>query len=188
MSVEAERKHYGELHGDSPALYAILQYAFPQQLDLLALAYHVAWHNGGQSEAPIVRAEGVSFNPRPARIVSLLLSDGYEKSPLTLCAAFLSYASCPSKAAIPSHLESAWELAQMALINNSSPPLTEAGCRIKLCREIDSLRHLHMTNLGEHQRLAVAQASAAIAEEIIKGANAQRLASIYRQILARRLP
>lgn len=187
MNAEEQRKHKGDLRWDSPAVYAVLEYAFPQNIEILAQAYSLAWQHGGASDSPVIRAVGASFNPRPARLVSLLLSEGQEKSPLAVSAAFLASSSLSKELVSDSPLLDAWVLAQEAINRHQSAPSNPAACKIAVCLEIDLLRHLHMTDLSDAERKALTLASAAISEHINAGAQAARLSQIYNQILKRRL-
>ena len=64
----------------SPALESLLKRLFKgDMLTQLVDAFMLVWQAGGDSEGDIVRAEGVSFNPRLARLAQIVLLDSRSK-------------------------------------------------------------------------------------------------------------
>lgn len=64
----------------SPALESLLKRLFKgDMLTQLVDAFMLVWQTGGDSEGDIVRAEGVSFNPRLARLAQIILLDSRSK-------------------------------------------------------------------------------------------------------------
>jgi hypothetical protein len=66
--------HTGELAHDSPGVSAALMGISPEVHRQVVAAYRLAATHGALLERA-VRSPGVSFNPRPARVVSLLLKE-----------------------------------------------------------------------------------------------------------------
>lgn len=107
----------------------------------LDAAFDFAIQHGGLDEVDFVREEGVSYNPRPARIALILLKDVQTDSFLTLAGGML--------AAVPAalHLAPRSCTDAAALAHRSALPPTElAGepaAAIACAVFLDRARHLH---------------------------------------------
>ena len=67
----------GRLSEECPGLAVLLgRYFDPSTVEILSEDYFAAVVRGGNQEDGIIREEGVSFNPRLARIITVLLRDG----------------------------------------------------------------------------------------------------------------
>lgn len=133
----------------SPSLYRALERCCEKKgLDLLVEAFEYAVAHGGCTEHGVRRSEGVSFNPRPARICQIVLTDCAERRPEFLAAALL--VACNERSASQA-LEDANALALQARIFLESEH-SESDCEhLALALLLDEFRHLHMTSLSSGQ-------------------------------------
>ena len=73
--------HTGQLQADAPGLVGALRRLYQgQDLEYLLSRYALACQLGALYETPVCRGFGASFNPRPSRICSLLISAEKEKN------------------------------------------------------------------------------------------------------------
>lgn len=117
---------YISLLEQSPKVFiALKRFLEPDQLASLAANYQKCVSLGGNVEAGMTREEGVSFNPRLARILSIMIHDGgvrdFESLRSALCAA------CDS-------------------LREKSSALVRGVIAL------DSIRHLHQTDFSEPKR------------------------------------
>jgi hypothetical protein len=115
----------------------------------IALDYEVARQHGGNAEPATKREEGVSFNPRLGRIVSILIQDGGIRDSATIRVAL--YASVDRTAEelagfVPEDLLAA------VLVARSTPAASLPGRAIQLAWALDAIRHLHMSDLPVAER------------------------------------
>lgn len=116
--------HTGKLEADSPALWSHFRREFtPEECEKLSEAYENSAALGGLCEGRVKRAEGVRFNPRPARIARILITEAKEKS-------FEVFIDALSATAPE--------------VNTEKLPI-----QIRLALALDTLRHLHMTDLDD---------------------------------------
>jgi hypothetical protein len=158
----------GKLNLDSRALILALAAAGFQQssIDTLSTAYRFSFENGGTNEQPIKREEGVSFNPRPARICQILLQDAQERDLQALCAALL-VTLARIETVPPEELQQALEVAQNARRFLSERTQVDACAeRVALSYHLDNLRHLHMTDLPLESPRAALQRTSEILSRI----------------------
>jgi hypothetical protein len=127
------------LEGAPKLFVALKRFLTAQQLDSLAIDYSICAQNGGNFEAGMSREEGVSFNPRLARILSILIHDGRVRDIITLRAALYAGAASGSREGanlkVPSELKDA--VSQEV---------------IKGVIALDTIRHLHQTNFSSQER------------------------------------
>lgn len=123
----------GAIRVECPALVILLERAFGEGcISLISGDYEFASKAGGNIEMHnLVREEGVSFRPRLARIMSLLLQEIPGVSLETARAALYAAARVQP----PGH--------------GAAYPEAEA---IALAIELDAVRHLHMTSLDAGAR------------------------------------
>ena len=149
---------------ECPGLFAKLSRTLdPCTLQQLSKDYQQAGAVGGNLEVGIVREEGVSFNPRIARIVSIVLQDGGCNEPITLRAAI--YATIPAMPDILGDDDGAIK----GLINELRKDLVDATMDgrariLALAIELDSIRHLHMSALSLIEKREVLEYAARLAE------------------------
>ena len=123
--------------------------------------YRWAAQHGSLEEPGIVRAAGVSFNPKPSRICQLLISEGQVTDGHSIEAALLAISS-PS-AEPPSGFERAGELA--ALVRD--PVLSASNSdafSVALAIALDTVRHLHMGDDPELRRRWLAASAALLSQ------------------------
>lgn len=116
----------GVLDNDSPQLLGLIKRHLSTHLQILNDAYHLAWERGGCKEDNILREVGVSFNPRPARIATLLLSDGAIRDPDIIRRGLLT-----------------------SVEDCSCLPV------VSLAQDIDTLRHLHMSSFSTSEIVSI---------------------------------
>lgn len=148
---------------DSPGVSGDLQRLFPADFKRLDEIYRYAAERGSLAEGAVKRSEGVSFNPRPARVASILVKNSRTVDPLTVGAAFLL---CCGKTALEKHAE--WnEEKMLALEALSSPGNSERASLLSLAHALDTVRHLHMTTYSREERIRVAQEIACTIEGVV---------------------
>lgn len=120
----------GELHSDSPKLWFLLQRTLDAAgIKEIVSSYQTSVLKGAAIEDPVIRHVGVSYNPKPARILDLLIRDGGIKDVALLKSA----------------------LEQISDKQRSEP--AKADLTIELAILLDQLRHLHMSSLTNEQQL-----------------------------------
>jgi|GEM_PF-1543588 len=143
------------LGAGAPKVFSALgRFLDPVQLEQIATDYQRCAELGGNTEPGLVREEGVSFNPRLARVLSLLVSDGKERDPVTLRAAL--YAAtlavvCGAKleSFVPTEL-----LRVVEAVEEARPSLPEAAL-VRGVIELDTLRHVHQVNHSVAERVVM---------------------------------
>jgi hypothetical protein len=126
MTPDDKEPAWPSLNDESPKVFMALQrFLAPDELAALESDYQRCVSLGGNVEAGMTREEGVSFNPRLARILSIMIHDGgvrdFESLRSALCAA------CDS-------------------LREKSSAL------VKGVIALDSIRHLHQTDFSEPKR------------------------------------
>lgn len=117
------------LPSDSPKVFtALKRFLGPNQLASLAADYQRCVSLGGNVEAGMTREGGVSFNPRLARILSIMIHDGGVREFDQLRSAL--YAACAGS-------------------------LADSSVIVKGVIALDSIRHLHQTDFAESKRLEI---------------------------------
>jgi len=144
----------GDLQIDSPALFGSIQRRFDTGLVSLVVAeYRDAAAAGGNREVDFSRPEEASFNPRMARIASLVSNEGgfddigAIRAVLWSCVpGRIEHQSLPSP---PSDLIAAME----------EDARTRLAATIFAALQLDRARHLHLTEAGlDFQRAFVMEA------------------------------
>ena len=100
---------------------------------------------GGNAELGVVREEGGSFNPRIARLVSLVIQDCDDVTPRVLRAAV--YSALPDDAEVPQAV-----CADVSDIRGATPSSPAWVSSVALARMLDRVRHLHMAELPADQK------------------------------------
>jgi hypothetical protein len=102
----------------------------------------------GNDELGVVREEGVSFNPRIARVISLVVQDCSEVTPRVLRAA--AYSTLPPHVEIPTDAYS-----DVVAVREATPSSPEWVSCVALALMLDRIRHLHMADIaiGEKERI-----------------------------------
>lgn len=135
----------------APGLCASLTRLSPPLDPRYAQAFAHSCRSGGLNEGAIKRTPGASFNPRPARICQILLSESDERDSDVLCAAILiaSHAQAP----FASELERAAAfLAEARKFPYQESEVSAEAERVALACHLDTLRHAHMCELSEEER------------------------------------
>jgi hypothetical protein len=150
---------------NAPKVFAALaRFLTEPQLAALAEEYLYCAEHGGNAEPGIVREPGVSFNPRQARVLSLLVTDGGVRDVFILRAVL--YAACLVKKCsevvaydflVPEDLRT---LVLAVVQGDFSLP---SVALIRGVIELDGLRHLHQTVYSIDQRRSLVASS----EEIL---------------------
>ncbi len=104
------------------------------------------------------REIGVSFNPFPARIIQLLITEGGIRDKESILIALLSCCSSHPISNLSPELISASDKIISFLESTQELPILERGEReIAFCHILDRLRHLHMSTLSLNERTAMLQ-------------------------------
>lgn len=140
--------------GAPKVLSALGRFLDPTQLEQIATDYQRCAELGGNAEPGLVREEGVSFNPRLARVLSLLVTDGNVRDPATLRAALYTatltvVGGVGLESFVPPEL-----LRVVEAVEEASHSLPEAAL-IRGVIELDTLRHVHQVNCSVAQRVAM---------------------------------
>lgn len=133
MSLARFAKECPGLSGSITRLYG--QEATTQ----IAQDYCVAADLGGNVELGLTREEGVSFNPRIARIVSLVIQDCDSVNPAMVRVAVYSSVSGDLMAPVPSDIAS--DVMALKVVSPQSPSWLKG---LSLALTLDRVRHLHM--------------------------------------------
>jgi hypothetical protein len=139
------------LQENAPKVFvALARFLSAEQLDRLAAEYCHCVRLGGNVEPGLVRQEGASFNPRLARVLSLLTADGGIRNFTTLRAAI--YAA--SVGEFPEALLDEVPVELLELVTNVSKNefVQPDSVLIRGVIVLDTLRHLHQTDLSVQQR------------------------------------
>lgn len=141
------------LRENAPKVFtALARFLSDQQLAQVGVDYDECVELGGNAEPGMVREEGVSFNPRLARVLSLLITDGGVRNIDTLRAALY--------AASPGALQHGWHRVPsglrdviVAVWSGRYTALDPAVIRGVI--ELDAIRHLHQTTYPVEEREAI---------------------------------
>jgi hypothetical protein len=112
--------------------------------------YKLAAQSGAQSEYPIHREPGVTFNPRPARILLLLLKEGRCSYGRLVSAAPLVTLPVASITSIKELIETPEGI--LARDAHISPDSSPEAATLALTLALDAIRHLHMTILSTEEQ------------------------------------
>ena len=148
----------GDLTFDSQVVWGLVQRYVSKtiQPEILS-AYEIACRNGALSEWPVKREPGASYNPRPARLMYLLLHEAKERDGVVIAAAPLA---CADKLAeinvshLSTYLHPSLKIAQEVRSDNF--PISPQAVRVALSKLLDDIRHLHMTHFTPQERREVA--------------------------------
>lgn len=145
----------GKLSDDARGLYVRLQNIHDaQSVELLQAIYREVYELGGCDEGHVTREPGVNFNPRPARLLHILLDD-FEVEELAadgaaLCLALPGSARFRMKAATLEMLELSAQ-AQLCLEEASGEHSLEVRF-LAASAALDEIRHLHMSTIHFDQK------------------------------------
>lgn len=144
--------HVGILDKDSPGLAQNLKrYLKEGEADRVRLAYHIASRHGALQETGVVRQPEASYNPRPARVAQILMTELRSFDAEILCCAILGCAKIEEAFNLPEELstlqEPVNELREVLSINNleASTSMVEGSLYAII---LDEVRHLHMTDFS----------------------------------------
>ena len=124
--------HTGDLKIDSPGILRTLRnFLTPPEIEEFAEAYLTSINSGGGNEEGLTRKEGASYNPRPARVCEILIKECKENRLEVLLAAL--YSCAPG-------------------CNVTEDINKESSLCIALAITLDTLRHLHMSDLSNKDK------------------------------------
>lgn len=172
------------LERTAPGLFHALRRAFPEPVVAeLGSLYESAVGATGLEAPSIPRAPGVSFNPWPARICRILLTEG-ECSARTLGTALASLVDrgLPSV----SHLiepETVTEVREA--FTSAETRLSAEGEGIVLAFILDEVRHLHLSTLERAARIAAVERARRRLEGIGASERWSRLLTLVRHAVSR---
>lgn len=155
----------------APGLYSSLKkILLPEDLASIEKSYTEVATRGGIEESPVIREVDASFNPRPARIATLVLTDA---KPTNLTKAILlalwsslilDAATDPQWSQVPEDLTSA--LDRISSINGTSlEDIDEVVVAVAL--RLDQVRHLHMTTLNINEKMSFLESVEALVTNLL---------------------
>ena len=135
----------------SPQFHAVLKRKeFSNSRDLLLLSYKISADLGGMKEQGFEREQGVSYNPRPARLTYILIKDCNISCPITLAAAIICSVQEVKAEALSSYKLPNEVLSLCAEAKRSIHDLVKCSREAKIIAQavhLDRARHLHQSNL-----------------------------------------
>ena len=158
------------MRAEAPALVRLLERAFGDGcIDLFSADYERARGAGGNAERDGTgREEGVSFRPRIARILSILLKEVQGVQLQTARAAV--YAAGQVAPPVEVAHEALGAFLSNRDVGSASLPRCPESCAVALAVELDAVRHLHMTQLDHEartQQLSAAEKLASASSGIV---------------------
>lgn len=144
MSLARFTKECPGLAGSITRLYGL------DAASQLAADYCVAADLGGNVEVGITREEGVSFNPRIARIVSVVIQDCGQVDLNMVRVAVYSSVPVERGGAVPSNV-----VDDVVAVRDASATSATWVKGISLALSLDRLRHLHMAQFSQEEKLRV---------------------------------
>jgi hypothetical protein len=147
------------LAADSPKVFqALARFLSPEELASVAQDYAQADALGGNREPRLMREEGVSFNPRLARIMSILVHDVAVRE-LTIIRAALYVAAIDSGFGSANASEKTYATVPvppdlMSIVNAEGTEFQACRTRdtIRTVIALDSVRHLHQGRWSTSER------------------------------------
>lgn len=115
----------------------------------MGVDYCAAADLGGNVEVGLPREEGVSFNPRIARVVSVVIQDCEGVDPRMLRVAVYSTIPTEKVEAVPAEL-----LSDVVAVRSSSGESPTWIQGISLALFLDRIRHLHMIEMSDVERMS----------------------------------
>ncbi len=124
------------LEQEAPGLFGSLKRSCscPEELALLCDSYELSVKHRGKEEVGFTRKEGVSYNPRPARIGAILIKHYPTNSLSAIQRGILACAS---------ELPQRYQRSVISILN-PSPACSEEELAIAATLCLDDLRHLHL--------------------------------------------
>lgn len=132
---------------------------------LMAADYDLITQHDGNYEPAVIREDGVSFNPRIGRVLSIVIQDGGVQERDSIRSAMYA---CAPRLEPPEELEPLGSEARNLL---STEPIANT---IQLALELDLIRHLHMTtySVEDRQKLLTERAQSTLIPRLGKGSPA----------------
>ena len=132
------------LKAASPALQGELELHYgTSEVAMLSQVFEVACENGALFENGVRRAEGASFNPRPARIAQIILANTKGWTAETLASAILCCCKRDALTAFNTFSQQTIKICENFF--SGHPESHPQSAIIALALSLDELRHLHMT-------------------------------------------
>jgi hypothetical protein len=152
-----------KFQSECPGVFGLISRLLGEDKALVIAAdYDLVTQHDGNYEPAVIREEGVSFNPRIGRVLSIVIQDGGVQE----CDAIRSalYA-CAPRLEPPEELEPLGSEARNLL---STDPVANT---IQLTLELDLIRHLHMTtySVEDRQKLLAERAQSTLLPRLGKG-------------------
>ncbi len=133
-----------KFQSECPGAFGFLSRLLSEEaMRLLAQDYDLVVEHDGNYEPAVVREEGVSYNPRVGRILSIVAQDGMVHDQDSMRSAMYA---CAPRLMPPEDLEPLGSEVRN-LLSTESVPNT-----IQLALELDFIRHLHMTTYSAEDR------------------------------------
>lgn len=152
-----------KFQSECPGVFGILTRLLGEEsLRLLAQDYELVVLHHANYEPAVIRDEGVSFNPRVGRVLSIVVQDGGLQGQDAIRSAIYA---CAPRLAPPDELEPLGSEARNLL---STEPIPNT---IQLALELDFIRHLHMTTYSneDRQKLLTERAQSTLLARLGKG-------------------
>jgi hypothetical protein len=156
------------MRSEAPGLtFKLARFFSAEVVDQLEVHFDRVVQLGGNQEEGFVREEGVSFNPRTARIASLMLEHCKTPSPEAIAAAMWSLV--PSEVAeLEASAPHLCKLIAAVFDDSEGAVINSISATIRAVVLLDRLRHLHMTTLSADEKariLEAAQNSSVLADD-----------------------
>lgn len=156
----------GSLLDDSRGLYVRLQNVFDApSLETLNAIYAEVFQLGGTEESDVLRTDGASFNPKPARVAQILIDDLEVRDFSAIGAGLCSPLSHTSRFRMKAATVQMLELCEQARLLFEEE-VEECPLEVRLLGgaiALDDVRHLHMRDVSSpRKRELVDQVSKAV--------------------------
>lgn len=155
-----------KFQSECPGVFGLLTRLLGEEpLRLLAKEYELVAQYDANYEPAVIREEGVSYNPRVGRVLSIVVQDGGLQERDAIRSAMYA---CAPRLAPPEDLEPLGSEARNLL---SAEPIPNT---IQLALELDFIRHLHMTTYSneDRQKILTERAQSTLLPRLGKGSPA----------------
>jgi hypothetical protein len=155
-----------KLKSECPGVFGLLSRLLGEDVALLLAAdYELVTQHDGNYEPAVIREEGVSYNPRIGRVLSIVIQDGGIQERDSIRSAMFA---CAPRLEPPEELEPLGSEVRNLL---STEPIANT---IQLALELDFIRHLHMTtySVEDRQKLLTERAQSTLIARLGKGSAA----------------
>ncbi len=130
-----------------------------EAIDWLEVHFDRVVQLGGNYEEGLMREEGVSFNPRVARIASLVLE--HSDNPIIEVIAAAMWSLVPEQVAeLQGNAPEVYDLVVGVFEQSEGSAVNPTSATIRAVLLLDRLRHLHMTSFAVAEKATVLQEAA----------------------------